>query len=54
MSRKTITAMALVLLVGAAVAGGGGKLPFLTDHDAGLSEAKQSGKPTFIYFTADW
>ncbi len=54
MPRKAITAMALVLLIGGAAVAGAGKLPFLTDYDAGLKEAKQTGKPAFVYFSADW
>jgi len=47
--------IALVLLVGStsALAGGGGKMPFVTP-EKGFSEAKRSGKPIFMYFTADW
>ena len=55
MFAKTTTAVILALLVLAATAeGGAGNLSFTSDHDAGLKEAKATGRPAFVYFTADW
>jgi len=45
--------VALCCAAGTAWAGGG-KLKWETDYKKGLAEAKSSGKPILIYFTADW
>ena len=44
----------LVLLAFSAALAAGGTLPFVTDHDKGIAEAKRTGKAGFVYFTADW
>ena len=47
---------AAALLAGTAWAGGGGKIKFEpgTKHDALLAQAKASGRPVMLYFTADF
>jgi hypothetical protein len=55
MPRRLVLAGLLVLLaISTVLAAGGGTLPFVTDHDRGLAEAKRTGKAVFVYFTADW
>jgi hypothetical protein len=51
---STITAALLLFAAGSAFAGGGGKLTWEKDVDAGLAKAKKSGMPAALYFTADW
>jgi hypothetical protein len=54
MVRPTAAALALMLLVtGTALGADGGKLPFTRDHDAGLQQARETGKPIFLFFTSD-
>ena len=45
--------VSLSLAAGTAWAGGG-KIKWETDYKKGLAEARNSGKPILIYFTADW
>lgn len=52
-SRSVPVALLLLLAISTAFAGGG-TLPFVTDHDQGLAEAKRTGKAAFVYITADW
>lgn len=40
--------------MGFLTAGNGGALPFLHDFEKGMAQAKMTGKPAVIYFTADW
>ena len=44
----------LFLLGEVVLAGHGGKLPFETDVQKGFEEAKRTGKPAVLYFTASW
>lgn len=55
MKRSMMTGLALALMAGAALAGGGGKIKFEDGrkHDAVLAEAKATGKPVMIYFTGE-
>lgn len=46
--RMTAALVALVL------AGDGGKIQWGKDHARALAEAKESGKPVVIFFSADW
>lgn len=55
--RRTLMATAtLALLALPALAGGGGKIKFQPgkNHDALLAEAKATGTPVMLYFTADF
>jgi hypothetical protein len=53
--RKTILVVAVGLLAFAAAhAEDGGKLPWVKDHAKGIEQAKKTGKPAVVYFTADW
>ena len=54
MLRGFVPAGLLVLLAFSAALAAGGTLPFVTDHDKGIAEAKRTGKAGFVYFTADW
>ena len=49
-------ALALLLMSGVALAGGGGKIKFEEGkkHDQLLAEAKATGKAVMLYFTADF
>ncbi len=49
---KLMAAAAFSLLL----AGGGGKIQWrpAKQHDASLAEAKVTGMPIMIYFSADW
>ena len=55
---KLLTIGLIILLETAAGAyagdGIGGKLKWIKDHDAGLAEARMTGKPVAIYFGAKW
>ena len=31
-----------------------GKLPWVMDYEQGLNEARMTGKPIMLFFTADW
>lgn len=44
----------LVLLFAAAVAHADGKVEWMTDHDAALKKAKESGKLLHVHFQAEW
>jgi thiol-disulfide isomerase/thioredoxin len=48
----TIRAMALVAAL--AIAGDGGKIQWGTNHARALAEARESGRPLMIFFTAEW
>lgn len=56
MRRATVTLAALAAMALPALAGGGGKIKFREGktHDAALAEAKASGTPVLLYFTADF
>lgn len=54
MKRMLLVASVVALATTFAHAGGGGKLPFTKDVAAGLAQAKMSGQPALLYFTADW
>ena len=55
MPRRLVSVgLRLLLAFSTVLAAGGGTLPFVTDHDRGLAEAKRTGKAVFVYFTADW
>ena len=54
MNLKLATVLSAILLAGGTAWAGGGKIKWETDYAKGLSEAKASGKPILIYFTADW
>jgi len=45
---------ALAVAGGTALSGDGGKISWGKDHAKALAEAKESGKPLLIFFTADW
>ncbi len=52
---RTAASLAVLLLAGgSAVAEEGGKIKWGFDHDKALAEAKVSGKPILMYFTASW
>lgn len=51
---KVVAVSVLVLLaMGTAMAGDGGKVPWKKDVPGALAEAKQSGKPMMLYFTSE-
>jgi hypothetical protein len=55
--RRTMLALAaMAALALPAFAGGGGKIKFREGktHDAALAEAKATGTPLMLYFTADF
>jgi hypothetical protein len=55
MKKHTILLVAVALLAfGAAHAKEGGILPFGEDHDRGLEDARRTGRPVLVYFTAGW
>lgn len=54
MKRMLFVASVVLLATSFAHAGGGGKLPFTHDVAKGLANAKLSGQPAVLYFTADW
>ena len=51
--RHALLTAALLCATGTAWAGGG-KIKWETDYKKGLADARNSGKPILIYFTADW
>jgi thiol:disulfide interchange protein len=55
---KTCFALMLARAIGTAAqdskAPRGGKIEWRRDVDAALAEAKKSGRPAMLYFTADW
>ena len=51
--RSALVLSAFVAAGGTAWAGGG-KIKWETDFKKGLTEARSSGKPIVLYFTADW
>ena len=55
MKRAMMTGLALALMTGAALAGGGGKIKWEDGrkHDTLLAEAKATGKPVVLYFTGE-
>jgi hypothetical protein len=55
MRKMLMTAAALALMAGAALAGGGGKIKWEDGrkHDALLAEANATGKPVVLYFTGE-
>ncbi len=53
MCSRLLTRLALACLAVSPALAGGGKITW-TDATAGLAEARRSGKPVFMYFTADW
>lgn len=55
MTRNAILVAAVGLLaLAAAHADDGGKLPWGKDYAQGLEQAKKTGRPAVVYFTADW
>ena len=52
MQRALVMAF-LVLGASTAFAGGGGELPFSTDVEKGMADARQKGKAVILYFTRD-
>jgi len=56
MRRSILAAAALAPLAGVAWAGGGGKIQWRdgSQHDVALAEARVTGTPVMLYFTADW
>ncbi len=54
MTKMSCSVALLILAVASPLfAGGGGKMPFVTP-EKGMAEAKRTGKPMLLYFTADW
>ena len=55
MRKMLLTAAAVALMAGAALAGGGGKIKWEDGrkHDALLAEARSTGKPLVLYFTGE-
>lgn len=55
MKNLTLTGLAVILMAGSALAGGGGKIKWEDGrkHDALLAEAKATGKPLVLYFTGE-
>jgi hypothetical protein len=55
MRTMLMSAAALALMAGVALAGGGGKIKWEDGrkHDALLAEARSSGKPLVLYFTGE-
>ena len=51
-----MTKALMAVAVAAVLAGGGGKIKFREGktHDAALAEAKATGTPLMLYFTADF
>jgi len=56
MRRILMTLAAAAAMALPALAGGGGKIKFREGktHDAALAEAKATGTPLMLYFTADF
>ncbi len=56
MKRAMMTLAAAAVLALPALAGGGGKIKFREGktHEAALAEAKATGMPLMLYFTADF
>ena len=54
MSLRPALLLAAVLFSGGTAWAGGGKIKWESDYKKGLTEAKSSGRPILIYFTADW
>jgi hypothetical protein len=52
--RVALALTAVLIVAGTAGAEFGGKIPWVKDHDAAMKEAGKTGKPTLVYFTADW
>ena len=52
-TRPAVLLSALILAGGTAWAGGG-KIKWETDFKKGSTEARNSGRPIMLYFTADW
>jgi hypothetical protein len=52
--RLGLTCAAVLIVAGTAGADFGGKMPWVKDHDAAMRDAGKTGKPTLVYFTADW
>jgi len=55
MKKILMSALAVVMTAGVALAGGGGKIKWEEGrkHDALLAEARSSGKPLVLYFTGE-
>lgn len=55
MKKTMMSALAIVLMMGTALAGGGGKIKWEDGrkHDALLAEARATGKPLVLYFTGE-
>ncbi len=53
MVKAMLALVAGVLFAGEALAGGGGKVPWIKDPEAAMKAAKSSGKPMMLYFTSD-
>lgn len=56
MRRAMLAVAAVAAMALPALAGGGGKIKFREGktHDAALAEAKATGTPLMLYFTADF
>ena len=54
MPKSSIVVLALLALLLVPAHAGGGKLSWVKDYDAGLKQARETGKPAMVYFTADW
>ena len=55
MKKAVWTGLAVAMMAGVALAGGGGKIKWEDGrkHDALLAEAKSTGKPVVLYFTGE-
>ena len=55
MKKVLMSSLAVALMAGAALAGGGGKIKWEDGrkHDALLAEARSTGKPLVLYFTGE-
>jgi hypothetical protein len=55
MKTSVLAGLAVAMMAGAAIAGGGGKIKWDEGkkHDALLAEAKATGKPVVLYFTGE-
>jgi len=55
MKNVTLSSLAVALMAGVALAGGGGKIKWEDGrkHDALLAEARATGKPLVLYFTGE-
>lgn len=53
MISRLVMPLALAAFTALPAVAGGGKITW-TDATTGMAEARKTGRPIFMYFTADW